>query len=199
MIRPTPHPPVFAMRGARYIAAAMLLAACGRGAAATPLEGRWERGTDRVEFFGGGTVVLHRHHLSGAGEYDFVEPDRVVVRFGPPFDGANVGDYRVRVQGDTARLCETSRPHRCMVLVRSRSDWVEGSGIHVIGDVADLRPVRPAEDAVWHDPDKPRRREMVDAALDAMVALTVEAASRPDPDDQLSAKLGRAARRLRGQ
>lgn len=78
-------------------------------------------------------------------------------------------------------------------------DWVEGSGIHVIGDVADLRPVRPAEDAVWHDPDKPRRREMVDAALDAMVALTVEAASRPDPDDQLSAKLGRAARRLRGQ
>lgn len=78
-------------------------------------------------------------------------------------------------------------------------DWVEGSGIHVIGDVADLRPVRPAGDAVWRDPDKPRRRDMVDAALDAMVALTLEAASRPDPDDQLTAKLGRAARRLRGQ
>ncbi|MFP5253386.1 MAG: hypothetical protein ACLGH4_06280 [Actinomycetes bacterium] len=78
-------------------------------------------------------------------------------------------------------------------------DWVEGSGIHVIGDAADLRPVRPAEDAVWCDPDKPRRRDMVDAALDAMVALTLEAASRPDPDDQLTAKLGRAARRLRGQ
>ena len=70
-------------------------------------------------------------------------------------------------------------------------DWVEGSGIHVIGDVADLRPVRPPEDVVWRDPDKPRRRDMVDAALDAMVALTLEAASRPDPDDQLSAKLGR--------
>lgn len=78
-------------------------------------------------------------------------------------------------------------------------DWVEGSGIRVIGDVADLRPVRPPEDAVWRDPDKPRRRDMVDAALDAMVALTLEAASRPDPDDQLTAKLGRAARRLRGQ
>jgi hypothetical protein len=78
-------------------------------------------------------------------------------------------------------------------------DWVEGSGIHVIGDVADLRPVRPAEDDVWRDPDKPRRRDMVDAALDAMVALTIEAASRPDPDEQLTAKLGRAARRLRGQ
>ena len=78
-------------------------------------------------------------------------------------------------------------------------DWVEGSGIRVIGDIADLRPVRPPEDAVWRDPDKPRRRDMVDAALDAMVALTLEAASRPDPDDQLTAKLGRAARRLRGQ
>ena len=78
-------------------------------------------------------------------------------------------------------------------------DWVEGSGIRVVGDIDDLRPVRPAEDAVWRDPDKPRRRDMVDAALDAMVALTVEAASRPDPDEQLTAKLGRAARRLRGQ
>lgn len=78
-------------------------------------------------------------------------------------------------------------------------DWVEGSGIHVVGDVADQRPVRPPEDAVWRDPDKPRRRDMVDAALDAIVALTVEAASRPDPDEQLTAKLGRAARRLRGQ
>ena len=98
--------------------------------------------------------MLHRHHLSGAGEYDFVEPDRVVVRFGPPFDGANAGDYRVRVQGDTARLCETSRPHRCMALVRSRSDWVEGPGLWVdtvppslaepprLGERADLRVTR---------------------------------------------------------
>jgi len=84
-------------------------------------------------------------------------------------------------------------------IAREWVDWVEGSGIHVIGDVADLRPVRPPEDAVWRDPDKPRRRDMVDAALDAMVALTVEAASRPDPDEQLTARLGRAARRLRGQ
>lgn len=78
-------------------------------------------------------------------------------------------------------------------------DWVEGSGIHVVGDVEDLRPVRPPEDTVWCDPDRPRRRDMVDAALDAMVALTLEASSRPDPDEQLTAKLGRAARRLRGQ
>jgi hypothetical protein len=78
-------------------------------------------------------------------------------------------------------------------------DWVEGSGIDVIGDVDELRPAPPAEGEVWRNPDRPRRRDMVDAALDALVAMTLEAASRPDPQDQISAKIGRAARRLRGQ
>lgn len=78
-------------------------------------------------------------------------------------------------------------------------EWVEGSGIDVVGDVADLRPVRPDPATSWRNPDRPRRRDMVDAALDALVAMTMEAASRPDPEDQLGAKLGRAARRLRGQ
>ncbi|NUS50395.1 MAG: hypothetical protein HOQ22_05055, partial [Nocardioidaceae bacterium] len=59
-------------------------------------------------------------------------------------------------------------------------DWIEGSGIHVIGDVADLRPPPPPDPAEWDDPDRPRRPEMVDAALDAMVALATEAARRPD-------------------
>lgn len=78
-------------------------------------------------------------------------------------------------------------------------EWVEGSGVHVVGDVADLRPVRPDPDARWHDPDRPRRADMVDASLDALVAVLQEAAARPDPEEQISAKLGRAARRLRGQ
>ena len=78
-------------------------------------------------------------------------------------------------------------------------EWVKGSGIHVVGDVEELRPVRPDPDAVWRDPDKPRRRDVVDAAVDALTAVILEAASRPDPQDQLSAKIGRAARRLRGQ
>ncbi len=78
-------------------------------------------------------------------------------------------------------------------------EWIEGAGVHVVGDVADLRPVRPAEGDVWRNPDKPRRGDMVDAALDALVAVTLEAAGRPDPHAQISAKLGRAARRLRGQ
>ena len=78
-------------------------------------------------------------------------------------------------------------------------DWIEGSGIDVIGDVEDLRPVRPAPDERWRNPDRPRRADMVDAAVDALVAMTVEAASRPDPEDQFKAKIERAARRLRGQ
>ena len=75
--------------------------------------------------------------------------------------------------------------------------WVVGSGIDVIGDVEDLRPVPPPAGQVWADPDRPRRPQMVDAALDAMVALALEAAHRPDPNEQLTARLGRAARRLR--
>lgn len=75
--------------------------------------------------------------------------------------------------------------------------WVVGSGIDVIGDVEDLRPVPPPAGQVWADPDRPRRPQMVDAALDAMVALAVEAAQRPDPNELLTARLGRAARRLR--
>ena len=76
-------------------------------------------------------------------------------------------------------------------------EWVVGSGIDVIGDVEDLRPVAPPEGEAWADPDRPRRPQMVDAALDAMVALAVEAAKRPDPHEQLTARIGRAARRLR--
>ena len=76
-------------------------------------------------------------------------------------------------------------------------DWVQGSGIHVVGDVDDLRPIPPPADQRWVTPDRPRRPEMVDAALDAIVALALEAAARPDPDTALVARLGRAARRLR--
>ena len=78
-------------------------------------------------------------------------------------------------------------------------EWIEGAGVDVIGDVDELRPVRPDEEVDWVNPDRPRRGDMVDAALDALVAVTLEAAGRPDPHDQIGAKIGRAARRLRGQ
>jgi hypothetical protein len=77
-------------------------------------------------------------------------------------------------------------------------DWVVGSGIDVVGDVADLRPLPPPS-TKWRNPDRPRRVDMVDASLDALVAVILEAAARPDPNEQITARLGRAARRLRGQ
>jgi hypothetical protein len=72
--------------------------------------------------------------------------------------------------------------------------WVRASGISVVGDVDDLRPL-PSEER-WVNPDRPRRPEMVEAAIDAMVALTLEAARRPDPHEQIGARIGRVARRL---
>lgn len=77
-------------------------------------------------------------------------------------------------------------------------EWAEGSGIDVVGDVDELRPVPPPADRTWEDPDQPRPREVIGAALDALVAMTEEAANRPDPNDQLTARMGRAAKRLRG-
>ena len=77
--------------------------------------------------------------------------------------------------------------------------WVEGSGIDVVGDVDDLRPRPPADPEQWRSPDRPRQRKVNDAALDALVALLLELADRPDPEQSTSARLSRAARRLTGQ
>lgn len=78
-------------------------------------------------------------------------------------------------------------------------EWVEGAGIDVIGDVNELRPVPPPEGTKWRDPDRPKRADVADAAIEALAAMTKQAAQRTDPEDQLTAKIGRAARRLRGQ
>jgi hypothetical protein len=75
--------------------------------------------------------------------------------------------------------------------------WVAGSGIRVVGDLDDLRPVFGA--GRWQNPDEPRPARMADAALDALVAVLLEAAERPDPDMSPVARLGRAARRLSGR
>ena len=78
-------------------------------------------------------------------------------------------------------------------------EWVEGSGIDVVGDVDDLRPVRPDPDAAVGEPGPAapprhgRRRARRAGRAD------LEAANRPDPNEQLGARIGRAARRLRGQ
>ncbi|MCY7399417.1 MAG: hypothetical protein LH477_00380 [Nocardioides sp.] len=75
-------------------------------------------------------------------------------------------------------------------------DWIKDSGVHVIGDVDDLRPRRPAEGEVWKDPDRVRAKLELGAALDALTVMTREAASRGS-DEGVSGRLRDTARRLR--
>ena len=79
------------------------------------------------------------------------------------------------------------------------TEWIADRGVHVIGDLADLAPQRPGPDHVWHNPAKVRPRDRLAAAMDALEAMTDEAARRPVPEDRPVAKVLRAARRLRGQ
>jgi hypothetical protein len=76
-------------------------------------------------------------------------------------------------------------------------EWIEQSGIDVVGDLDDLRPVRPAPDEEWHDPDRVRARRRLAVAMDALAAMTTEAASRPGHDRTITSKLRRNAERLR--
>ncbi len=67
-------------------------------------------------------------------------------------------------------------------------EWVKDSGIHVVGDLDDLRPVPLAEDEPYVNPDKVPARAVLTAAVDALSAMTREAASRPDPRRALGAR-----------
>ncbi|MEP7091306.1 MAG: hypothetical protein ABI776_14505 [Nocardioidaceae bacterium] len=123
--------------------------------------------------------------------------------------GLSSGDYRRLVREVVVHQTLAARPAMAKVTLPPAAfpwaqevaeewvDWVQGSGIDVIGDVADLRPVPPAGDQRWVDPDRPRRPEMVEAAMDALVALALEAARRPEQTQPVASRLGRAAHRLR--
>ncbi|HET9859552.1 MAG TPA: hypothetical protein VFQ19_07235 [Nocardioidaceae bacterium] len=78
-------------------------------------------------------------------------------------------------------------------------EWIEGSGIDVVGDVEELRPVPPPEDQEWLNPDRPGRKQTLDAALEALAVMTQEAARRPDPEQQLTGKVSKAMKSIRGQ
>ena len=76
-------------------------------------------------------------------------------------------------------------------------EWIEQARVDVVGDVADLVPTRPAADEPWHDPDRVKPRKRLAVALAALAAMTSEAASRPDPGQQLGARVRKNAERLR--
>ena len=51
-------------------------------------------------------------------------------------------------------------------------DWLDGAGVHVVGDLADLRPVRPDfGDGTWIHPDKPPADLVAEAAIEALAAV----------------------------
>lgn len=76
-------------------------------------------------------------------------------------------------------------------------DYLASSGVDVIGDVEDLRPVRPDPDERWRNPDRVPAKAQLDAALDALAAMTREAAARPDPQRRLVTRARTHAHRLR--
>ena len=78
-------------------------------------------------------------------------------------------------------------------------EWINASGIDVIGDLADLRARRPDPDERWQDPDKPKPRMVNQAAMRALEILVLELAERPDPSQTATARISRLARHLRGQ
>lgn len=78
-------------------------------------------------------------------------------------------------------------------------EWAQGAKIDVVGDLDELRPVRPPADQPWADPDRPGARAIADAAIDALAAVIEEAARRPDPDEQISTKVANVVRRVRGR
>jgi hypothetical protein len=60
-------------------------------------------------------------------------------------------------------------------------EWVKSSGVHVVGDIDDLRPLPIPEGQAYVNPDKVPPKVVLGAAVDALSAMTREAAARPDP------------------
>lgn len=78
-------------------------------------------------------------------------------------------------------------------------EWLKGSGVHVVGDIDDLRPLPLRPDDTYVDPDHVSTKRQLKVALDALSAMTREAARRPDPGQQLMAKVRRQVDRRRSR
>lgn len=113
--------------------------------------------------------------------------------------------YDVLVRGMLAQEVLTGRRSQPILLPPKWEDWatergeawgewLKGSGVHVVGDPQELLPVPMADPESYRHPDKPRRRAQLSAALDALAAMTEEAATRPDPDATLRGRVRRARR-----
>ena len=153
-----------------------------------------------------------RHNVSlGVAEVTLVRRLNDRIGGSDRFEGR---DYRQLVREVVAHrtLAHRERTQRVVVPPRSYGwisevaehwiEWIQGAGIDVVGDLDELRPCfpEPGPDGRvrWVDPDKPRPRDVADASLDALAALLVETAKRPNPQDTVRAQVGKAVRRFRG-
>ena len=66
-------------------------------------------------------------------------------------------------------------------------------------ELDDLRPQRPEDGVEWIDPDAPRTKDVADAAIDALVAVVVEAARTDPPQGPVASRAARVMRRVRGR
>jgi hypothetical protein len=71
-------------------------------------------------------------------------------------------------------------------------EWLDESGVDVIGDLDDLRPAPLGPDQKFKHPDRVSSKAQLSAALDALAAMTREAAARPDPEVSVRGRLRRA-------
>jgi hypothetical protein len=76
-------------------------------------------------------------------------------------------------------------------------EWLEQSGVDVVGDPAELVPEPWPEGQTFRHPDRVSSKAQLEAALDALAAMTEEAASRPDPDASILGRLKRARQAYR--
>ena len=104
----------------------------------------------------------------------------------------------VLARGSSARITLPPAAHEWVDRTTSTwIEWVEQSGIDVVGDVEELR-VRPPEPGDrWRDPDRVPARKRSKVALNALAAMTVEAAKRPDPEQTLRGRVRQGADRLK--
>lgn len=105
-------------------------------------------------------------------------------------------DQLVKRESDPVRLPPRRFPW-AEEQTRRWLEWIKASGIDVVGDLEELRPLPIAEHERWRHPDKVPARLQLNAAIDALAAMTREAASRPDPERQLVNRVRTQAKRLR--
>jgi hypothetical protein len=122
------------------------------------------------------------------------------TRDNPGYDALILGMLAVETLGGQ-RSRPILLPPKFHAWARERGEawveWLEQSGVDVVGDPAELVPEPWPEGQTFRHPDRVSSKAQLEAALDALAAMTEEAASRPDPDASILGRLKRARQAYR--